>query len=73
MRRNVIVGIVRCVSFCGTRNALFQFHAGVIEQSLGNVAGARDHLSRALAISPSFSLKWAPVARAVLEQLGGAR
>ena len=57
----------------GTRNALFEFHAGVIEQSLGNVAGAQEHLSQALAINPSFSLKWAPVARAAFEQLGGAR
>jgi tetratricopeptide (TPR) repeat protein len=39
----------------GTRNALFHFHAGMIDLRLGNKSAARDHLSTALKIDPNFS------------------
>lgn len=54
----------------GTRNALFSFHAGMIERALGNVGPARAHLETALATNPDFSRLWAPVARQVLDALG---
>ena len=56
----------------GTRNAQFLYHAGMIELALGNTAGARDLLGRALAINPHFSVMHAPNAARALERLGGA-
>ena len=56
----------------GYRNALFAFHAGMIQLGLGDRAGARLHLSDALAINPYFSIRWAPIARERLATLGGS-
>lgn len=50
----------------GTRNALFHYHRGMIQQSLGNTDAARDDLTRALAINPHFNPLHAPKARAAL-------
>jgi len=47
----------------GTRDALKFFHRGMIERCLGNQAGSRFWLRRALHQNPYFSLLWAPVAR----------
>lgn len=54
----------------GTRNALFHFHAGMIELALGDSEGAADDLTAALAINPHFSTRWAPVARRALDGTG---
>lgn len=56
----------------GTRNALFAFHAGMIERSLGQSGLAAHDLRRALAINPAFSPLLAPVAHHVLDRMGGA-
>jgi tetratricopeptide (TPR) repeat protein len=57
----------------GTRNASFWFHRGMIERALGHRVAARDALARALEINPSFSIRWAPVAKRILASLGGSR
>ena len=49
----------------GTRDALLVFHRAMIERCLG--APSRSWFRRALAINPSFSFLWAPVARRALE------
>lgn len=54
----------------GTRNPLFEFHAGMIERALGNAAAARGHLGAALAMNPAFHPLHAPVARTALAELG---
>ena len=46
----------------GTRDALKHFHRGMIERCLGRPAEAKAAFSRALAINPHFSPRWAPVA-----------
>lgn len=53
----------------GSSNALYVFHRGMIRLALGDQAGAASDLQRALAINPSFSLRWAPVARQELSRL----
>ncbi len=53
----------------GTRSALFAFHKGMIEKSLGMRRAARADLRRALRINPHFSPLQAPVARRALAQL----
>ncbi|MEJ7774981.1 MAG: tetratricopeptide repeat protein, partial [Nocardioidaceae bacterium] len=53
----------------GTRSALFAFHRGMIEKSLGMVPEARRSLQRALDINPYFSPIFAPQARQVLGEL----
>jgi tetratricopeptide (TPR) repeat protein len=57
----------------GMANALFFFHAGMIERSLGLHAQARADLARALRICPYFNPLLAPVARDTLRILGGTR
>jgi tetratricopeptide (TPR) repeat protein len=57
----------------GTRNALFLFHFGMIRLELGDEAGARRYLSRALATNPNFSILHADDAARVLSRLGTAR
>ncbi len=54
----------------GTRNALFHFHAGMIEMTLGDRGQARTDLRQALAINPYFSPLHEPEARRALAQLG---
>jgi tetratricopeptide (TPR) repeat protein len=50
----------------GYRNALFRYHRGMIEQSLGMRAAARRSLTSALELNPDFSPVHAPRARAAL-------
>lgn len=56
----------------GMRNALFHFHAGMIERALGDAAAARTELTTALQINPHFSPLLASKARQSLQDLGGA-
>ena len=56
----------------GYHNALFAFHAGMIQLKLGNAAEARRLLAQAVSTNPHFSIQYAPVARAALAKLGGA-
>lgn len=56
----------------GTRNALFLFHAGMIRLGLGDEAGARRYLSRALATNPNFSILYADDAARILARLVAA-
>jgi tetratricopeptide (TPR) repeat protein len=53
----------------GTRNALFLFHAGMIQLRLGHPDRAREFLAGAIARNPSFSVRWSPVAARTLERL----
>jgi tetratricopeptide (TPR) repeat protein len=50
----------------GTRDALLFFHRGYAEGCAGDRTAMRDWYRRALALSPDFSVEWAPVARAAL-------
>jgi tetratricopeptide (TPR) repeat protein len=47
----------------GTKDALKLFHRGYVAACLGRRAEARTYYRRALAVSPHFSILWAPVAR----------
>ena len=47
----------------GTRDALVFFHRAEIERCAGNLAGARLWARRALDLNPTFSVRFAPVAR----------
>jgi tetratricopeptide (TPR) repeat protein len=51
----------------GTRDALKEFHRGMVERCLGHAAAARLWLGRALALNPHFSLLWSPTARRLLQ------
>jgi tetratricopeptide (TPR) repeat protein len=53
----------------GTRDAALHFRAGMIANALGDHAAAKTQLHQALAINPSFSVRYAPQARALLAQL----
>lgn len=53
----------------GTRNALFAFHRGMIEKSLGQRARALASLRQALALNPHFNPLQAPLALATVRQL----
>jgi tetratricopeptide (TPR) repeat protein len=55
----------------GMHNALFAYHRGIIEKSLGQRAAARHDLSQALALNPAFNPLQAPLARRALDELGG--
>ncbi|CAN5717203.1 tetratricopeptide repeat protein [soil metagenome] len=55
----------------GGRNALFRYHLGIIEQSLGRSEQARASLDAALDINQYFSPVHAPLARSALDSLGG--
>ncbi|MFJ4688366.1 tetratricopeptide repeat protein [Streptomyces sp. NPDC088789] len=54
----------------GVRSALYAYHRGMIEKSLGREGPARRHLDEALQINPYFSPLHAPKARAALTALG---
>lgn len=56
----------------GYRNALFAFHAGMIQLRLGDKVAARRFLTEALSINPHFSIRWAPIAAERLATLDGA-
>ena len=49
----------------GTQDALLSFHLGYAEGCAGDRAEMRRWYRRALEIDPAFSVRWAPVARAV--------
>ena len=53
----------RGITRLGTKDALKDFHHGWIEACLGNRAEAAIWYRRALALNPTFSILWAPVAR----------
>jgi tetratricopeptide (TPR) repeat protein len=57
----------------GTRSASMHYHRGMILAALGRAKAARAELETALRINPHFSTRHAPVARATLASLGGAR
>jgi tetratricopeptide (TPR) repeat protein len=57
----------------GMRNALFWYHRGIIEKSLGQRAAAIASLTQALKINPYFSPLQAPLARKALTDLQGGR
>jgi tetratricopeptide (TPR) repeat protein len=52
-----------------TKEALFFYHAGMIEKELGNVKGAKDFLQKALQTNPSFDVLQAEKAKAALQEL----
>jgi tetratricopeptide (TPR) repeat protein len=56
----------------GTKNALFLFHAGMIQRELGRPKQAADFLRRALDTNPHFSILYADVAARTLAKLGRA-
>jgi tetratricopeptide (TPR) repeat protein len=56
----------------GTRNAPFLFHAGMIRLELGDEAGARRYLSRALATNPNFSIQHADDVARILSRMATA-
>jgi len=57
----------------GMRNALFLYHRGIIEKSLGQRTEAIASLTQALKINPHFSPLQAPQARKALAELEGGR
>jgi tetratricopeptide (TPR) repeat protein len=57
----------------GTRNALFAFHAGMIQRALGHRDRARALLERAHGLNPWFSIEYAPVLDRALTRLGAGR
>lgn len=50
----------------GTKDPLLFFHRGYAAGCAGDVAVMRSWYRRALALSPAFSIRWAPVARGAL-------
>ena len=56
----------------GMKNALFDFHKGMIEAALGDVDDARLELTKALDTNPKFNPLDVPIATATLMQLGAA-
>lgn len=54
----------------GTRNALFYFHAGMIEKAVGNTTEAKADLTRALGINRYFNPVQEPALRKALAELG---
>jgi tetratricopeptide (TPR) repeat protein len=65
------LGYARLANGLGYRNAMFRYHLGMIEKSLGRTADARRDLSAALRLNPHFSFLHAPLAKAALASLGG--
>jgi tetratricopeptide (TPR) repeat protein len=53
----------------GTRDALLDYHAGLIEFELGHDAHARSLLESALALSPHFPAAYSGQARQILERI----
>jgi tetratricopeptide (TPR) repeat protein len=56
----------------GTRDARWHYWRGMIRLAVADRPGARRDLTEALRISPHFSLRYGPTARAALAKLGGA-
>lgn len=65
------LGYARKAQSLGMQNALFAYHRGMIQKSLGMTAQARASLTEALDINPYFSPLEAPRAEAALASLGG--
>lgn len=61
------VGYARQAARTGWGNALFRYHRGAIEHTLGLPEGDR-HLREALALNPNFSPYHAPLATRMLKQ-----
>jgi tetratricopeptide (TPR) repeat protein len=57
----------------GMHNALFAFHKGMIESSLGRDVAAQADLAMALRTNPWFSPRLAPLARVALTALSGSQ
>ena len=57
----------------GTQNALFFYHRGMIELSLGKQGAARRDLAEAMNINPRFSILWADQAASTLASLEGTQ
>jgi hypothetical protein len=53
----------------GTKNPLFYYHLGMIQDALGDKAAARSSLQQALDINSHFSIRYAPEARQMLDKL----
>jgi tetratricopeptide (TPR) repeat protein len=53
----------------GTRNALFLFHAGMIQLRLGHRDRGRSFLAAAIAQNPAFSVRWSAFAARTLARL----
>ena len=53
----------------GTNDAVIYYHAGMIEDALGNRKEARSLLQKALALNPAFDLRQAETARTTLRRL----
>ncbi len=56
-----------------TQDAEIHFHAGMIAAKFGDRVSAQNHLQTALSINPHFSLLQAPVAVAMLQELGSGK
>ena len=56
----------------GTQDPMILFHAGMINYKVGDRDAARDYLSRAIQINPSFSILYGEQARTTLEDLQNA-
>lgn len=52
-----------------TKNALFFYHAGMIEKGLGNTKAAKEFLQKALQTNPSFDVLQAEKAKAALAEI----
>jgi len=52
-----------------TKNALFFYHAGMIEKGLGNDKAAKDFLQKSLQTNPAFDLLQVEKAKVALQQL----
>lgn len=55
----------------GTPEALFYYHAGMIDRGLGDETAAKQHLDRALQLNSGFDIRQAAVARATLAEIAG--
>jgi len=63
----------KAAAHLGIRNALFFYHRGIIEKSLGQRTAAIASLTQALKINPYFSPLQAPLAKRALTELEGGR
>ncbi len=51
----------------GTPEAMFYFHAGMIDGALGDSSSAARHFEKALALNPGFDIRQSAVARAAID------
>jgi tetratricopeptide (TPR) repeat protein len=74
-RYNSAARYERSALHLGTRDALYRYHAAMIDLRLGRSDAARTNLTAALAIDPHFSILYASRAQRSLDRLtpGGAR